>query len=361
MATTLVTGAVVAAVPAVSNAATSFNDVTDPALHYYKPVRELVERGVVKGYDDGTYRPNACVTRAQSAKILAHVLGLDTVNVTDPGFSDVKKGTTYYGPVAALANAGYIKGYEENGSKLFKPNNHLTRAQMAKILTLGFDLKDQPVGSNRFDDVKSEDAYAGYVGALLALDITTGTTPTTFSPNAFVTRGQIATFVIRTETALKEVAPEEPNIPDPTPPNEVTGNQLLHASIQTELAKANSVTDKVYITLHDHVLHVTVKDSTSTVKDFFTAAKPVSHALKNNTIIHSMTISMMIGGETIKIIESDIDSSQNFEAVMKSALAKISIADTTAMTLVQGRTITLHVVGTTDTKNINSTYDFKFH
>ncbi|PIC97782.1 S-layer homology domain-containing protein, partial [Sporosarcina sp. P29] len=98
LATTVATGAFVAAVPAETNAAISFKDVTNPAVHYYKPVLELAERGVVKGYDDGTYRPNASVTRAQSAKILAHVLDLDTVNVKDPGFKDVKKGTPYYGP-----------------------------------------------------------------------------------------------------------------------------------------------------------------------------------------------------------------------------------------------------------------------
>ena len=351
LATTVATGAFVAAVPAVTNAAVSFKDVTNPAVHYYKPVLELAERGVVKGYDDGTYRPNASVTRAQSAKILAQVLKLDTANVKDPGFADVKKGTPYYGPIAALANAGYIKGYEEKGVKTFKPNNNLTRSQMAKILTLGFDLKETPLAANRFKDVKPTDAYAGYVAALLNLDITTGTTPTTFAPNGLVTRGQMATFVVRTETALKEETPEVP---------ELTGSQLLQKNILAELAKVNSVTDLVNITLTDNVFNVDIKESTSTVKDFSTIAKPVFNELKKTTVINTATITMLIGGSEIVIKEENIDNSQDFDTVMKKVLAKTGMSETTALTILKGKTITLNVVGATDSKPFNSTYEFKF-
>lgn len=351
LATTVATGAFVAAVPAETNAAVSFKDVTNPAVHYYKPVLELAERGVVKGYDDGTYRPNTSVTRAQSAKILAHVLGLDTVNVKDPGFADVKKDTPYYGPVAALANAGYIKGYEEKGVKTYKPNNNMTRSQMAKILTLGFDLEEKPLAADRFKDVKPKDAYAGYVAALLAHNITTGTTPTTFSPNGLVTRGQMATFVVRTETALKEGTPEVPDL---------TGSQLLQKNILAELAKVNSATDLVNITLNGNVFNVDIKESTSTIKDFSAVAKPVFNELKKNTVIDTATITIMIGGSKIEIKEENIDNNQDFDTVMKKVLGKTGMSETTALTILKGKTITLNVVGLTDSKPFNSTYEFKF-
>ncbi|GKV66238.1 MULTISPECIES: S-layer homology domain-containing protein [unclassified Sporosarcina] len=204
LATTVATGTLVAVVPTNADAAEVFKDVK-PGIHYYEPVLELSSRGVVKGYDDGTYRPNASVTRGQASKILAMVLGLDTTNVKDPGFKDVSKANGYYGAIAALAEAGFIKGYDD---KTFKPNDNLKRSQMAKILALGFELEEQGLTDNRFKDIKKSDAYAGYVQALLTNNITTGTTATTFSPNGLVTRGQMATFVVRTEQAVAKTETE---------------------------------------------------------------------------------------------------------------------------------------------------------
>lgn len=384
LATTVATGAFVAAVPAVTNAGISFKDVTDPAVHYYKPVLELAERGVVKGYEDGTYRPNASVTRAQSAKILARVLELDTVNVKDPGFKDVKKGTHYYGPIAALANAGYIKGYEENGVKTFKPNNNLTRSQMAKILTLGFGLKEEPLAADRFKDVKPKDAYAGYVAALLALDITTGTTPTTFSPNGLTTRGQMATFVVRTETALKaenpEIPeqpeepeiPEQPEKPDPTPPTEQpdnptpnppvgeAGNQMLNDEIVAELAKGNNSTNAVAIALSGNTFTVDIKQPTTTVNDFKGVVKPIFNAFKANAILNSVTVSLVIDNQSVVISQTNIDNSQDFETVVDKALAKVGASGTTNLSALQGKTVSMNVVGTIDGAPFNSTYSFVF-
>ncbi|ARJ39557.1 hypothetical protein SporoP8_12130 [Sporosarcina ureae] len=377
LATTVATGAFVAAVPAETNAAISFKDVTNPAVHYYKPVLELAERGVVKGYDDGTYRPNASVTRAQSAKILAHVLDLDTVNVKDPGFKDVKKGTPYYGPIAALANAGYIKGYEDKGVKTFKPNNNLTRSQMAKILTLGFDLKEESLAADRFKDVKPSDAYAGYVAALVALNITTGTTPTTFSPNGLVTRGQMATFVVRTETALKvekpevpeqpenpdptpPTTPEEPDNPTPIPPTVEVGNQMLHSKIVDILAQGNNSTDAVAVSLSGNTFTVDIKKPTTTVNDFKLVAKPIFNAFKTNTIINSVTVSLVIDNQSVVISQSNIDLNQDFETVVDKALAKVGASGTTNLSALQGKTVTMNVVGTIDGTPFNSTYSFVF-
>lgn len=396
LATTVATGALVAAVPMTTSAAISFKDVTNPAVHYYKPVLELAERGVVKGYDDGTYRPNHSVTRAQSAKILAHVLDLDTVNVKDPGFADVKKGTPYYGPIAALANAGYIKGYEEKGVKTYKPNNNLTRSQMAKILTLGFDLKEEDLVADRFKDVKPTDAYAGYVAALLALDITTGTTPTTFEPNGLVTRGQMATFVVRTEVALKEETPEvpetpkpeQPNKPDPTPPtptpptetpdptpptptpptenpeptppSTTVGNALLESAIQAELSKINTSTDAIDIDLTGKVFNVDIKKADTEIKEFAAVLTPVFDALKENTVITSATLTVVVGGTPIVIQETNIDNTQDLETVMNKMLAKADMSDDASLSILKGRTITLNVAGSTNSQPVNSTYQFKF-
>ena len=209
LATTVATGAFVSVAPlsiyANEAGPAVFKDLNENA-HYYSPVLNLSARGIVKGYADGTFKPNNSVTRGQAAKILANTLGLDTVNVQNPGFTDVKTTDEYYGPIAALAQAGIINGYDD---KTFKPNNNLKRSQMAKIITLGFGLEETALTDTRFKDVKSSDAYAGYVQAMLTNNITTGTTATTFEPNALVTRGQIASFVVRSEAAVSVSAPAD--------------------------------------------------------------------------------------------------------------------------------------------------------
>ncbi|WP_342513120.1 S-layer homology domain-containing protein [Sporosarcina sp. FSL K6-1522] len=205
LATMLAASAVVFAAPQQTQAEEEetlfFSDVHEDD-HFYDAVLSLTARDIIKGYKDGTYRPYQSLTRGQAAKILALTLELDTEDVENPGFTDVNETDEFYGPIAALAQEGIINGYDVEGVKSFKPGNPLTRSQMAKIINLGFELEEETLTDTRFTDVKSDDEFAGYVQALLTHNITTGTTPTTFSPAAFVTRGQMASFVYRSEAAV---------------------------------------------------------------------------------------------------------------------------------------------------------------
>ena len=176
-----------------AEASTTFPDVK-PADYFYDAVNSLAERGVVNGFPDGTFKPNQSVTRGQAAVIIAGVLGLDTQNVKKPGFKDVTTANTYYGAIAALANAGIINGYPDG---TYKPGEPVQRNHMAKIIANAFDLEPTSGAKNPFTDVHRN--YVGYVTALYESGVTTGRTATTFGGNANVTRGQLATFVIRAE------------------------------------------------------------------------------------------------------------------------------------------------------------------
>ena len=200
LATAMAAGAVVAVAPTATEAATTkFKDV-DTNNSHYNTIMNLVERGYIKGYEDQTFKPGQALTRAHAALILANVLGLDTKNVTDPKFKDVPKSHPYYGAIAALANAGYIKGFTDG---TYGMNKTLTRGQMAVILTHAFELK---AGTTTlpFKDVPNNHEYKDYISALFTNNVTAGTTATTFSPTAAVTRGQFATFVVKGEIAAPE-------------------------------------------------------------------------------------------------------------------------------------------------------------
>lgn len=175
----------------------AFNDVkkTD---YFFDAVNSLSSRKVIEGYKDGTFRPYQPVTRAQAAKIIALSLGLDLSNVKDPGFKDVKKGKWHYPYIAAVNSLNIMNGYNKNE---FKPDQFLTRAQMAKILTTAFQLGEKTLENNPFKDVHKEDWYAKYLTALIEKQITKGKTKDTFAPNDVVNRGQIASFVFQSEKA----------------------------------------------------------------------------------------------------------------------------------------------------------------
>ena len=187
-------------VPSAQANVQSFPDVQSTQF-FYNAVTDLSNRNVINGFKDGTFRPYQTVTRAEAAKMLSLALGLEISNTKNSRFTDVKTSDWYYGYVSALVNAGIISGYED---KTFRPHETLTRAQMAKIITLGFSLDE--TSTDQFSDVKKEDWFASYVGSLVEKDITYGTTPTTFSPYKDITRGQIAAFIYRAEQAKDPIS-----------------------------------------------------------------------------------------------------------------------------------------------------------
>lgn len=202
----LAAGSLFAAVPSATYAEEAPQQIF-PDLErdqdYYSDVLNLASRGIVKGFPDGTYKPYRPVTRAQAAKIIAGALELDTKNVPDPGFRDVSKDSEYYGYIAALADKGIIKGYQDSKGKYFGLTAPLTRSQMAKIIDIGYGLDNQEY-SGKFTDVKNGEWMAEHVQALLDHKITKGTTETTFSPYVTVKRGQMASFIFRAEVDEEE-------------------------------------------------------------------------------------------------------------------------------------------------------------
>ncbi|MFJ7736020.1 S-layer homology domain-containing protein [Lysinibacillus sp. NPDC097287] len=196
--TALMTSAIVAA-PTVQ-AAKGFTDV-DYTKEYGAAVQSLVERGIISGYSDGTFKPFADVTRGQAAKILAGLLKLDTEKVVDPKFTDLLPNDEYYGAIAALQNANIVSGLADGS---FGANRAITREQMASMLTAAFNLTDYDYDGNLpFKDiVRNSNAYYS-IGPLYENNITKGVTADTFGLKETVKRSQLALFIQRIENLEK--------------------------------------------------------------------------------------------------------------------------------------------------------------
>lgn len=233
--TALATGAVVAAAPGASEAAATFKDVNVNSIHY-SAITELAGRGIINGYPDGTFKSKSPVQRNHTASILANLLRLDTVNVTNPGFKDVPSNYPYYGAIAALENAGIVNGYKDG---TYGNNKPLTRGEMAALIVRAFDLGG--AADTPFKDI-DDSPYKQAIQILYANNVAKGTSSTTFNPKALVTRGEFASFVVRAESA--NVAPGTPSPQEPTPtvPAEPTAEELkarFVAKLTDDINKVN--------------------------------------------------------------------------------------------------------------------------
>jgi SpoIID/LytB domain protein len=107
----------------------AFTDV-DPDHHHREAIASVAAGGIAEGRADGSFRPNAPVTRAQMATFLARALGLEP---RDPGFTDVVADDEHGRNVGALAASGITGGCSEDGRR-YCPTNPVQRGQMTSFL-----------------------------------------------------------------------------------------------------------------------------------------------------------------------------------------------------------------------------------
>jgi len=156
----------------------------------------LYSTGITTGYEDGTFRPNQNITRAQFSAMLFRYLGLnesDYANVQLP-FADNSSIPSYAVPaVKALYSKGIINGSTGADGKLyFNPNASLTRAQAATMIGRTQE-KGYATTALTFSDAASIPSYATYyIQTMVAQGVISGYSDGTFLPNASITRGQMA-------------------------------------------------------------------------------------------------------------------------------------------------------------------------
>lgn len=93
-------------------------------------IQEAASMGFIKGYANGTFKPDNPVTRAEFSRMLNVVLGL--TNQVSTGFQDVNSTEWYYGEVRKAVSAGFISGYADN---TFRPNSKITRQEAAVMIS----------------------------------------------------------------------------------------------------------------------------------------------------------------------------------------------------------------------------------
>ena len=180
-------------VPSVTKAATTpvFTDLK--STHWAaSTIYDFVNYGYMKGYEDGTFKPNQATTRGEAVVIIARTMGIDLTTEYEPKFLDVPENHPYYQAISKLTEVGVI-----SDDNYFYPNAPLKRSEITKMIALAYNVEVDNQNNASFKDVSSNFWAKDYIESLADADIVKGITATTFEPNQNVTRAQIALLAKR--------------------------------------------------------------------------------------------------------------------------------------------------------------------
>jgi hypothetical protein len=185
-----------------SAATNPYTDLTTKDGHY-EAIIELTESGVVAGVTKSQYQSSKAATRGEAAQFIVNAIGVEKISNSKPTFTDVPTTNKYYADIETLVALGVVGGHVDG---TFKPEGTLKRSEIAKMLTLAFELEVSSATTTKFSDVNAikNTNEKRYIQTLIDYGITNGTSATKFSPYETLTRGQLATFLKRSMDAVSD-------------------------------------------------------------------------------------------------------------------------------------------------------------
>jgi uncharacterized protein YkwD len=170
-------------------AVAGFGDVAGDEF-YADAVQWMLDNEITSGTAPGCFSPGSATSRGEVATFIHRAHGQPDGG--ESGFVDVASSAYYAEPVGWMVDQGITTGTTPN---TFAPDRLVTRGELATFLHRA---EGSPAGgAEAFADVDDSDFFAEAVGWMVREGITTGTSPSTFSPDRHVTRGEVATFLYR--------------------------------------------------------------------------------------------------------------------------------------------------------------------
>ncbi|MDF2819714.1 MAG: pullulanase, type [Clostridiales bacterium] len=174
----------------------SFIDVQGTWAQQY--IEVLAARGIISGISADTFKPQATITRAEFAVLIAKTLGINDVAYTNE-FSDVSKNAYYAQSIAIVSKQGIMVG--NNGK--FRPNDYITREEMTKVIIDAYakianiDLNTiSTQGITSFEDKNKISTWAlNYVNLAKVLKLINGTGENEFDPKSNLDRASASKVI----------------------------------------------------------------------------------------------------------------------------------------------------------------------
>lgn len=176
--------------------ALAFSDVRDLQHPYYKAIYWAADAGITKGYSDGTFGIDKACTRSEAVMFLWRLAGKPAPkNAASSPFKDVPKSHAHYKAILWAAQKGITKGYDDG---TFGINKTCTRGQiMTFIWRFKGQPAPKAAAKSPFSDVPKNHAYYKAILWGSQNKVTNGFSDGTFGINKSCTRGQIVTFLYR--------------------------------------------------------------------------------------------------------------------------------------------------------------------
>ena len=160
-----------------------------------------VDRGIVKGYEDGTFGPDRFIKRAEFAALVNRTFGYATLSSTK--FPDVADDDWFAADVSKAVGAGYMKGYDDG---TFRPDDFITRQEAALVFARIYELEETHETYD-FTDIESIPNWSRWaVVAVAKAGIMTGYPDGSFGPAGKIKRAETVTVLDR---LVAEVFTEE--------------------------------------------------------------------------------------------------------------------------------------------------------
>lgn len=193
-----------------------FSDIAGSG--YKTAITVAAEKGIVNGYSDGSFKPNSNVTRAQFITMLYRAAGSPEVADTELDFIDAADiADAYKAAVVWGTENGMIFGYEDGS---FKPNQEISRAQMATfadryLTSLGYEFDGSDLSFTDADQINAN--YLDSVKAMASIEIILGFEDGHFGPSETAVRGQAAAILLRVANYVADNPIEDAPATTPAP------------------------------------------------------------------------------------------------------------------------------------------------
>lgn len=158
----------------------------------YEEVMKLTDRHVITGHMDGSFQPEGRITREQAATMLVRELGLSTANRPDTSFKDVSANRPLYHNIKTVVDEKILIGLSATE---FQPSGYLTRGELATILVRAYQLDGTK--DLIFTDVEKKHWAYEHIKTIVANDLSVGYPDGTFKPNSPVSRAEFSMFLDR--------------------------------------------------------------------------------------------------------------------------------------------------------------------
>jgi hypothetical protein len=199
-----------------------FPDVPSTSPHR-KAILDLADAGVTNGCELNAFCPGSGLNRAQASSFVMRAFGIDPV----PGsqFSDVAPGYVHAPAINALAEKGWLIGYDDG---TFRPTEVMTRGQLATLLFRAMDLPQPMRGFEHYPDVGSGHAHVNGINGLSEVGIRGNCGNGNFCPDNVARRDSTASFVAMARDVLFPPEPDpsvDTNGADDADDTGVTGDE----------------------------------------------------------------------------------------------------------------------------------------